>query len=365
VRLLSVVGLLLIIVGGLSGLGQMSTVVVDTAPPIVSFSNISDDPNAMTEFSNWRGPIQDSLGVQHYYLTEIVLRDRTGSDLWLKISGDIYGDWFRSWPYPMEDGYIKLLGEGVDIDWWRSGTFDDYWIHRETFNGDGVMRIIQTGYTPYRYIEDGVEYGVKLSFESGVPPVVNGETVTISVKSTDGVGHTTVKRFYVYNGAPEGYFTINGQRVGTDTTIHTDSATVDFAFIATKNSGEIGNVWIDVKKAQRAESSGFYTWDVGSYSLVKVSGDRWELSYTFPEDAMYFVYGLFDSSVTDEQWQALSITVPIDFSTAPEITPEAEPNFSITSEGDLIPIHPSNNWLLSLGMVGLGAFLVYHDRRKK
>jgi len=362
---LNILAAALIIFGvlGLAGINPaLSYIIADSQPPEILQCNLYGTADAMMEYSAWPAlSTSPSRGMNVNHFLYMIFWDSQSDigEVWLKVESSIYGDWFKSWPYPIEDGWIMIYGPSYGLPVNNEET------RSIPLNGDGNIRFIEgtPHYADYYPSKEGFEFIVKMDFENdaNVPAVQEGEIVQVHVKVKDTPGNTLTHTYYLFRGQPEGYFTVNGMRVDDPTQSFTvQSHTINFGFKATKNPGEIGNVWIEVFRLTD-ENGNLYTTrdyagdvvpapiDLGSHQLTQQTGDTWQLDYTLPADGKYEVRGYFDSLVTGKSYQALSLQASFGSDSASLPTPE---------QGT-----PWRSLLASAACIGLGVAVAIFARR--
>lgn len=149
--------------------------------------------------------------------------------------------------------------------------------------------------------------------------------------------------------APEGYFSINGQKVGQDTTIYVYDPTVTFGFTATKDGNLITKVWVNVLNPDATQ----WTEDLEE----KTENTFWEIKYTLPEYGVYYVYGYINIGEFTG-YRLMSIVIPWNLT-------DSEDGGLWDSKGGDGLARPNQLTWLGLALVFVGTVMTFIGGRKK
>jgi len=132
---------------------------------------------------------------------------------------------------------------------------------------------------------------------------------TFSFTCTDLAGNTASQDYYLkVAGAPEGFFTINGERVDQTSIIYVRDPSLAIAFVCTKNPELVEEVYISIYKDGQYYDTKY---------LDQESSDTWACTYTLPEEGTYDIRGYVKSPTGTYQfmqifyqWTAGPISAP-------------------------------------------------------
>jgi len=172
-------------------------------------------------------------------------------------SGDIYINLIET---NLDYAEVKVTGNGYDSGWLR-----------------------------LRSVEYDSDYNMHTLITSWTVPSGRGILYTFTFRAYDRAGNNATEERYAVTGIPEGYFTINGIKVTTQTTIYLNTREVIFEFHATSLGELIDDVIITITaiEPEKFDEEKHIALELEEVELNK----RWEAKFIFPFDGTFLIRG--------------------------------------------------------------------------